>query len=494
MARTTRSPLTRLQTLLQMLHAAIATTGRLLRAATANGRMHGRALVLARAVWLTIAALTVALFVASTAIWLGEVRGPCPPVPGVCVHGRVPPTVVHAFAALHLSVSFDGGYHLGLSVLFALGFAVVAALLFWRRSHDPLALYVSLALLNFGALSPFDSGLLDRLGTASPNWRLPVELLRFLGVTAFGILGYVFPDGRFAPRWTRLAAVAVALWFLPAHVWPDSPFSFSTWPGVAFFGTLACYFCSAAAAQVYRYRHVSTPRQRLQTKWVVYGFVAAGIGYLAGWLVVHLLLPPTLSTPQVVLADLAGVTLIYGSLLLIPICIGIAMLRYHLFDIDIIIRRTLIYSLVTGTLVSVYAVSSILLQAGFEALTGQGSALAVVGSTLVIAALFQPVRGRAQSAVDRRFYRRKYDAAQTLAAFSRTVQSEVDLARVTEHLLAVVEETMQPSQVSLWLARSTPQDEPDAWHNAKAHEAETVRVPKPVPLTDVFAVSDGPTG
>jgi hypothetical protein len=191
---------------------------------------------------------------------------------------------------------------------------------------------------------------------------------------------------------------------------------------------LARYFASVAAAQVYRYRQVSTPRQRLQTKWVVYGFLAAGIGYLAGWLVVHLLLPPTLSSPQAVLADLAGVSLIYGSLLLIPVCLGIAILRHHLFDIDVIIRRTLIYSIVTGTLATGYAVSSIVLQAGFEAITGQGSTLGVVASTLGIVALFQPVRSRAQSVVDRRFYRRKYDAAQTVAAFSQTLQSEVDLA------------------------------------------------------------------
>jgi hypothetical protein len=491
-ARSTRSPWP------QTLRAVLATAGRRIRAESAGGRLsdrlHGRTLVVARAVWLAVTALAVALFVASTAIWLGQVRGSCPPPPGVCVQGQVPPAVARAFADLHLSVRFAGGYHVGLSILLALGFAATAALLFWRRSYDPLALFVALALLLFGALSPFDSGLLDRLGTASPGWQLPVALLRFLGVTTFTIVGYVFPDGRFVPRWTRLAAVAVALWFLPAHVWPDSPFSFGTWPGVAFFGTLACFFGSVGAAQVYRYRQVSTPRQRLQTKWVVYGFVAAGIGYLAGWLVVHLLRAPTLSAPSAVLADVAGVTLIYGSLLVIPVCIGIAMLRHHLYDIDVIIRRTLIYSIVTGTLATVYAASSILLQAGFQALTRQGSALAVVVSTLAIVALFQPVRGRAQAAVDRRFYRRKYDAARTVAAFSATLQSELDFDQLTGHLLAVVEETMQPSHVSLWLVRPAHQDEPDAWQRADAGEAEVSPTPKLVPLTDVFAVQDGRKG
>ena len=467
------------------------------RASSASStRLSGRWLVLARGAWLALAALILALFVASTWIWLGQVRGPCPPTSSVCVHGQVPPDVQRAFAALHLSVGFVGGYDVGLSVLFALGFAAVAALLFWRRSHDPLALYVSLALLLFGALTPFDSGLLDRLGAASPGWQLPVELLRFLGVTAFGILGYVFPDGRFVPRWTRLAAVAVALWFLPAHVWPDSPFSFNTWPEAAFFGSLACYFTSVAVAQVYRYRYVSTPKQRLQTKWVVFGFVAAGIGYLAGWLVFHLLRAPVLTSPTAVLADLAGITLIFGSLLLIPICIGIAMLRYHLFDIDVLIRRTLIYSLITGLLATVYAITGIVLQAAFVAMTGQASALAVVGSTLAIAALFQPVRSRVQAAVDRRFYRRKYDAARTLQAFGATVRDEVDLAQLSDQVVMVVEETMQPSQVSLWLVRPAQpvrSGEPHAGQRPSyAAEVEAAHVPKPVPLPGLFAVPDGP--
>jgi hypothetical protein len=470
MARTTRSLLRVLP--LQPPPAVLTTARRRLRAETAGGRLHGRTLGLARAAWLAVAVLTLALYGAGVWRQLGRLHAPClisrlgtGPARGMCVHGQVPPAVAQAFDALHLSVGFYGGYALGLNVLVALGFAAVAAVLVWRRSSDPLALLVALTLLLFGTVA-FESGLVaSGLPAVSPGWRLPVEGLEFLGEVAFGLFIAIFPDGRFVPEWSRLGVVAVALWFLPTIFFPGSSVDFVTWPGVAFLGGWAVLFSLLGTAQVDRYLRVSTRIQQQQTKWVILGFGAAGVGYLGGGLV-GFLLPLALTTPQAILADLAGGTLIYGSLLLVPATIGVAMLRYHLYDIDVLIRRTLIYSLVTGTLATVYALSSIVLQASFYAVTRQGSALATVGSTLAIAALFQPVRGRVQAAVDRRFYRRKYDAARTVEAFGQALQSEVDLARLTHHLVAVVEETMQPSQVSLWLARPTQptlEGEPPGW-------------------------------
>jgi hypothetical protein len=398
MARTTTSPRPRTP------RAALATAVRRVRAESATGRLRGRTLVLARVVWLTMALLTVALYVAGVGVWIGRVRGFCPP--RVCAHGQVPLAIARAFAALHLSISFYGWYLLGLNVFFAFGFAAVAGLIFWRRSHDPVALFVSLALLLFGVGS-FESGCLAAgLPAVSPGWRLPVALLGFLGEIAFGIFVMIFPDGRFVPGRTRLAVVLLLLWWVPIYFVPGSPFAFTNWPGVAYFGGWAVLLSVMGGGQVYRYLRVSTPSQRLQTKWVVVGFVGAGIGYFAGQLVVFFL-ATALTAPGAILADLAGYTLAYAGILLIPICIAVAILRNRLYDIDLIIRRTLIYSIVTGTLATIYVAGTIVLQAGFHALTGQGSALAVVASTLGIVALFQPVRGRAQSAVDRRFYRRR---------------------------------------------------------------------------------------
>ena len=138
-----------------------------------------------------------------------------------------------------------------------------------------------------------------------------------------------------------------------------------------------------------------------------------------------------------------------------PIAIGIAILRYRLYEIDTLINRTLVYGSLTAMLVALYFVGIVVLQRFFVLLTGQQSTLAVVVSTLLIAALFTPLRRGIQSFIDRRFYRRKYDARKTLEAFSSKLRDETDLDALSEDLTSVVRETMQPAHVSLWL-RSDP--------------------------------------
>jgi hypothetical protein len=135
----------------------------------------------------------------------------------------------------------------------------------------------------------------------------------------------------------------------------------------------------------------------------------------------------------------------------LPIAVGIAVLRYRLYDIDFIINRALVYGSMTVTLAALYFGSIVLLQRLFVLLTGERSTLAIVASTLLIAALFNPLRRRLQSFIDRRFYRSKYDAAKTLEAFSARLREETDLHRLSEDLMGVIKETMQPAHVSLWL-------------------------------------------
>jgi hypothetical protein len=134
-----------------------------------------------------------------------------------------------------------------------------------------------------------------------------------------------------------------------------------------------------------------------------------------------------------------------------PIAIGIAILRYRLYEIDTLINRTLVYGVLTVMLVALYFGGIVVLQRLFVLLTGQQSTLAVVASTLLIAALFTPLRRRIQRFIDRRFYRRKYDARKTLEAFSATLRDETDLGALGENLVGIVRETMQPAHVSLWL-------------------------------------------
>lgn len=181
----------------------------------------------------------------------------------------------------------------------------------------------------------------------------------------------------------------------------------------------------------------STGVERLQYKW---------FAYAASFLLLELFIDFFFELPQPWEALKETIPLI-----LLPVAIGIAILRYRVWDIDVIIRRTLVYGALTLTLALVYFGSVILLQSVFTAVSGQGSAVAIVISTLVIAALFTPLRRRIQHDIDRRFYRKKYDAEKIVAAFGAGLREEVDLEELSARLLGVVEETLQPTSASLWV-------------------------------------------
>jgi hypothetical protein len=204
-------------------------------------------------------------------------------------------------------------------------------------------------------------------------------------------------------------------------------------------------------AQIYRYLRRSTPVERQQIKWIVLLLAVTAVTIPIN-LVLGRYVQAQPSGPGFLLSDIIdhmiGLLLGIG----IPLVFGIAIFQYRLWEIDVIIRRTLVYGALTATLFAAYFASVVVLQEVFQVITGQHqSPIATVISTLGIAALFTPLRRRIQNAIDRRFYRRKYDAEKTLAAFSASLREEVDLGQLSDHLLAVVEETVQPESVSLWL-------------------------------------------
>jgi hypothetical protein len=203
----------------------------------------------------------------------------------------------------------------------------------------------------------------------------------------------------------------------------------------------------------YRYRRISSPEQRRQTRWVVFGTTLAIAGTFPFQLPVDLALLGG-DTPLALLLLRMGFAF---SFLLVPLSISVAVLRSHLFDIDVVINRTLVYGSLTAILIVLYFGGIVVLQGVFDILTGasEKSTLTVVVSTLVIAALFNPLRRRIQSFIDRRFYRSKYDARKTLQAFSATLRDETDLNALSDDLVSVVRQTMAPAHVSLWLRPGT---------------------------------------
>jgi hypothetical protein len=203
------------------------------------------------------------------------------------------------------------------------------------------------------------------------------------------------------------------------------------------FFSLVLILVLAVVTLFFRYRSAGTV-ERLQIRWFVLG----------GTLFAILSFAPTFLGFPIALSVIG-----FASITLLYLAVGIAVLRYRLYDIDIIIRRTLVYGGLTATLALVYFGSVILLQSLFEAVSGQQSAVAVVISTLVIAALFTPLRKRIQNDIDRRFYRKKYDAEKIVAAFGASLREEVDLDDLQTRIVAVVEETLQPETVSLWVRK-----------------------------------------
>lgn len=199
----------------------------------------------------------------------------------------------------------------------------------------------------------------------------------------------------------------------------------------------------ATASMLVRLRQAGEV-ERQQIKWFAYAATVAVVGALLTYVVSE--------ATGAWWVGQVGLAILVIGFLGIPVTISIAILRYRLYEIDLIINRTFVYGLLTGALVLIYFGSIVLLQEGFYTLTGEGSQLSVVASTLISAALFQPLRWRVQAFIDRRFYRRKYDAAKTLEAFGSKLKDETDLDELCEDLVLVVRETMQPKHVSLWLS------------------------------------------
>jgi hypothetical protein len=356
------------------------------------------------------------------------------------------------------------------------GYAFVGALIADRQPRNPIGwlLLATGILLAFGALVDANLMLDDAPARGVSAWLS--DWTWFVWLSLAGIfLPLLFPTGRpLSRRWRRVLWLGVAslvLSVLGSAFQPgpldvdsavpevDNPFGIGgfaadVWPVMSRAGDVltGIAFALAAASLVVRFRR-SRGVERQQLKWFAYVGLVAAAGLAVAMAQVLFGLQPGEDGEAGWLDVLGAVgwfTALGAIVLGIPIATGMAILRHRLYDIDVVINRTLVYGGLTATLAAAYLGSVLLLQLALSPLT-EDNGLAIAGSTLGVAALFRPARSRIQDLVDRRFYRRKYDAAQTVESFGARLRDEVELDSLSAELRSVVAETMQPAHVSLWL-------------------------------------------
>jgi hypothetical protein len=407
----------------------------------AGTRLYGRRLVFVWSGWFLLVVYTLGVFFGSLPFYLTQLQIACTRSP--CVNGQALANTVQLLHGFGLSLANYALLTIGLTIFAACISFTIAGLLAWRKPDDWMTLLTALALV----LLVTANSTYTLLQFASP-WQIPAALLNVLTWAVIFLVFCLIPNGHFVPGWTRWLSIIWVMCYLFFLVISSSA-HLKLLENIVWFAGLAC----VSVALVYRYKVISTPVERQQTKWIVFGLSATVLLAIV-WNLPPFLFP-SFARPGT-LYDLA--LTVFNIFLLLPaiLCVAIAILRYRLWDIDILINRTLVYGSLTVILAMVYFVSVIALQvllSGFteHISTVSQSPIVLVASTLGIVALFQPLRGRLQTIIDRRFYRSKYDAARTLATFCASLRDEVDLNQLREQLLTVVQETMQPSHVSLWL-------------------------------------------
>ncbi len=409
-------------------------------------RLSGRWLLAARVAWLLVATVSLGLFVVGIPAQFTRLAMVCPTAS--CTSGQLSQAAVQALRELGLSPGFFAGYAITLILIHAAVYAGIAALIFWRRSDDRMALFVSITLLTFGTLT--FTGVADALADAQPALWLPIAILTFVSSTAFVAFLFLFPDGHFVPRWTRWVALSWIAEQVPHSFFPSAPFTGSAAFTVLGIGIWAVALVSVIYSQVYRYRHVSTLTQRQQTKWVVFGIAAAAVGLIGGVVALDIVNPVPVSPSQMIGA-MASDALVYAALLLIPLSIGIALLRSHLFDVDLLINRALVYGALTASVILVYVLIvgslSVILQT-------RGNLVVSLLATGVVAVLFEPLRERLQRGANRLLYGQRDEPYAVISRLSQRLETTLAPDAVLPTVVETVAQALKLPYVAISLAEA----------------------------------------
>lgn len=401
---------------------------------------------LALAGWIVIVLANIAIFVLDLSIDYSDMLIPCTGIlgqGGSCNNLAISSAEMAVLASWGADVQFYAAMMLVAQVILFLGYAGLGSLILWQQGINWLGLIVSLALIVLPITVVADT----------QDWSIshPTISILVIGVSIVGSIVmlaflYLLPNGRFSPRWAYIPLTCTI--FLVSLAYFPIPDQLASLANMASFG-LALF---GVGLQIYRYRQVSSPIERQQTKWILFAIVSFVVSIIVWTLIFGGVVTIPSGAPRL-LVNLGGWFLSISLLLILPVAITTAILRYKLWGIDVVVRRTLQYALLTGLLALLFFGSVILLQAIFGSVIGAQSPVAIVLSTLLIAALFTPLRLRVQDVIDRRFYRKKYDAHQVLAQFATTARDETDMNALTAELARVVQETMQPESVKVWMRK-----------------------------------------
>jgi signal transduction histidine kinase len=438
-------------------------------------RLHGTRLVIARVVWVTLTLFAVGVFIAALLVYYFTLHGIA--VPRALL--RTDP-VVSGYAALILQytplVDEYSAFNIALVNALALVWIATGLVIFWKRSDDWMALFVALTLVLMGTnFSPVNYLLAIALGSTS-LWGILITCLQTLAWSSIVFFFALFPDGRFVPRWTR--------WLLPLYLVSLVPLSLPSswssaqgqWSPLLFAWPIMASIIALLLAQLYRYHRVSSAVQRQQTKWVLFGLIVVVPTDAAN--ILPALFFPALNQPgpaHVVYTLLSEITL-PCVFLFVPLSICFAMLRYRLWEVDLVINRTLVYGLLTASIVALYLL----------VVVGLGTLLSALGNlffsllaTGIIAVLFHPLRERLQRAVNRLMFGEREDPYRLLARLGQRLETTL----AGESVLPTIVETVAQALKLPYVAITWPQRDATAgplivaaYGSAKAG-AEQVRIP-----------------
>ncbi len=388
-----------------------------------------RWLVIAWILLFAMSMLTLVLYIVGTPVYFAHISTLC----ANCVDERLTLSRLQSLHALGFSIMAYAAYWTAINLLFALVYCAVAAFIFWHKPGDQTTLFASFSLVAWGASF---SDIPSTLASVHPGWWLPVTLLDAPGFPSLVIFLFLFPSGRFVPGFTRWVAGGFAALYMTGTFFPGSIFNLVHSSRLLILLVIIIVFGSLVFAQIYRYRRVSTPEERQQTKWVVFGAIIALLGFL-----LLAFLPLALSQlifsgqPLSLLPYVFVVTNIYLLLLLIPLSIAVAILRYRLWDIDIIINRTLVYGTMTVSVIGIYVLVVGYLGVLFRT---SGNLLISLIATGLVAVLFQPLRGWLQAGVNRLMYGQRDEPYTVITRMSQRL--EVTLA--PDAILPTIVETV----------------------------------------------------